>query len=222
MDPTTDDGMLPALGEAMSKGAVTIYNLDGPRAPLPVRSAPAQGGGYVSGGGITASPGSSVQLRAPTGAPPTQGDDARVTIFNLDSGLPTSEIQASMPFVPTPPPTLLPPVQVAKPLQSPFGKESSTAPDTGPVILGNVPGIPATIPATKTKEPKLPTQPRLPDGSTADVYSGPASILGTVPAVTSPSSFMPVTPTTTLGAGSRAVQATEMMPPQRPPKGMTY
>lgn len=226
LDPTTDDGMLPALGEAMSKGAVTIFNLDGPGAPLPVVSAPAQpqGGGYMAGGGLEQA-NAPVQLRPPSTSPIAQGDEPRVTIFNLDSGLPTSEIQASIPFVPTTPPTLLPPVQSTKPLESPFknGQPAASASDTGPVVLGNVPGMKTSLPTpTKGAEPKLPSQPRLPDGSTADVYSGTTTVLGQMPAASS----SPVTPilgtTTTLGAGSRAVQATEMMAPPRPPKGMTY
>lgn len=240
MDPTTDDGMLPALGESLSKGAVTIYNLDGPGAPLPVRSAPVVSGqtsvvtpGAYSGGGALGVLSPAVQLRPPTGtASPTANDDARVTVFNLETGMPSTEVQAPQIFTPPPPPpALLPPVTTGKPLASPFTQNAAPAaslPDDGPISLSNtdMPAKSSKGVKTKPSEPKVPGQPRLPDGSTDDVYKGPVSSLGYVSAVTSTPSF---TGTTTLGDGSRAVQATDLMPEvttppasSRPPKGMTY
>jgi hypothetical protein len=126
-------------------------------------------------------------------------------------------------------------VTTGKPLASPFTPNAVPAtslPDDGPISLSNT-----DMPAKSSKggkgkstppAPKVPGQPRLPEGSTADVYKGPAPSLGYVPAVTSGSSAG-YQNTTTLGAGPRAVQATDLMPDvttppasQRPPKGMTY
>lgn len=41
IDPSIDDAMLPAIGEGLSKGQVTIYSLDGPQMGTGVQAMPA-------------------------------------------------------------------------------------------------------------------------------------------------------------------------------------
>ncbi len=118
LDPTTDDGMLPAIAENMSKGAVTIYALDGAGAPVTI-------GGRVPnmtapvGEAPMNTTGAPIQLQPPKNMGGAQ--DPRVTVYSADG-----RMMAATPSEParlTPPP-LLPPT-TAKPvaLQSPFNAQ---------------------------------------------------------------------------------------------------
>lgn len=116
IDPTTDDSMLPAIGESLSKGAVTIYTLGGPGAPVTVTSqnrqilTPSAASAMPRGG---AGP---VTLTPPSGM--GGGDDPRVTIFDVD-GAPVSP--RPEPDILTPMPVLQPPIAAdPTPMKSPF------------------------------------------------------------------------------------------------------
>lgn len=137
IDPTTDDSMLPAIGESMSKGAVTIYSLSGAGAPIPVDSAASPilspSSGRLSTGGQMP-----VDLRAPANMTGTK--DPRVKVFSVDNGAPIATAPA--PDVLTPMPTLLPPTEKnPTQLQSPFNARgevvAKAVPDTSrQVVMG--------------------------------------------------------------------------------------
>lgn len=151
IDPSTDDGMLPALGESMSKGAVTIYNLGGSSAPIPVRSAdpvlmPAS---VARPGTASAMP---VSLRAPGKL--SGGDkDPRVTVFSIDQGVPDVSV-AVTPEILTPLPPLPPPKEVAPiPLESPFNAKGEVVAVPVPEKSGTQGGLP-TGSSGKKRPPK--------------------------------------------------------------------
>jgi hypothetical protein len=116
MDPKIDDAMLPAIGEGLSKGQVTIYRLDGP-APSTGVVAHADDFGAVMPP-VTAQ--SRVMLTAPMGNRSSTNDDGSVTVYSLETG------EAAVPM--RPPvlmaPKISPPV-AKKPLPSPFKKDAA-------------------------------------------------------------------------------------------------
>ncbi len=139
MDPSIDDGMLPALGEGLSKGAVTIYSLNGQNAPLPLNviqqqqgpitgprpilNAPDFGTGQIQSAPLIPMTGNPVSITRPTNMTPGN-NDPRVTLFNPDSGSQKGTKKEMRPPATDPalrPPLLPPPLSdKTQPLKSPF------------------------------------------------------------------------------------------------------
>lgn len=120
LDPTTDDAMLPAIGESLSKGAVTIYSLDGASAPVRVQSADPVLSPVAAPTLIGAPSAAPINLREPSNM--GGGKDPRVTVFDVDGGTPV--MPEPEPEVIAPLPTLPPPIsEKIAPLQSPFNKD---------------------------------------------------------------------------------------------------
>lgn len=206
MDPSIDDHSLPALGQGLSKGAVTIYTLDGPNATLPINVVGAQMKGAQPipiPQNMNAAPVSSQQMSAPlTIQPPANmkrgNADPRVSVFNPDTGVKTQGDQSSKRAPATDPnlrPPLLPPPLSDKtqPLKSPFSETGTLAPN----MDKNAESAARPAPARD-----------------ATTWNPPAP----------PATWTP--PVAATGSDRRAVTSEDLMPsdlkPSRPPKGMTY
>lgn len=234
MDPSIDDGMLPALGEHLSNGAVTIYNLDGPGATLPVDIAPAAGTPtqiargaarpIVSdsnfGGADVSSP--PLAIRPPANM--TRGDkDPRVTVFDVNT--------------PDAPQTMGAGIGTPVPLSAPVpggAASPARAPATDPSLR------PPTLPPPLSDQTKPLKSPFTVGGTLAPVggtlapvsgTSGPGRDKGKTSGVARDmTTWNP--PAVTSGSGRRAVTSENLMsssdddlapvPPPRPPRGMTY
>jgi hypothetical protein len=138
LDPTTDDSMLPALGEGLSRGAVTIYALDGAPAPLPANVAIHSMGQAALSAPLPTS--TTVQLRPIKALESNSISDPRVTVFDLTRGIPVTQARAPERLAPATP--VLPPPVAAQPkaLHSPFTPSGSLKPPGPPPIPGQTTG----------------------------------------------------------------------------------
>lgn len=132
MDPQIDDAMLPAIGEGLSKGQVTIYPLNG-NIPTSAAGVGANNSPMVSAP-VALPPQERIQLVPPGNMTDGSNVDSRVTVFSVDTGAPVAKV-SKVPTITRP--ALQPPVPVTQ-LQSPF----------------NEAGVPVAVPAPKKRPPK--------------------------------------------------------------------
>lgn len=133
LDPTVDDAMLPAIGEQMSKGAVTIYRLDGPQAPLPVdagANSVMTPSPYFVPSPQTAPVQQRIQLTPPSGVNPNATPDPRVTVFGVDGNpvngtMTTTTTTTTVTAAPLSPRIMPPPPPTT--LNSPFAYDGTIA-----------------------------------------------------------------------------------------------
>lgn len=220
MDPSIDDHSLPALGEGLSKGAVTIYSLEGPNAILPIDvvGAGSQSTGpqpILTPAPIHPAPVSSQQMSAPltiqAPANMKRGNaDPRVSVFNPDTGIKTTEGKSTS-RAPATDPTLRPPLlppplsDKTQPLKSPFTGTGALAPD----VQKDTGSAARPAPARDTT-----------------TWNPPTSNAGSNAGRNAPVASTWIAPIAATGSDRRAVMSEDLMPsdlkPSRPPKGMTY
>ena len=132
-DPTADDSMLPAIGESLSKGQVTIYPLSGALPAGRTGMLATSGAGAVQPP-VSLPPQDRVALKPMSVSQDGSVSSDGVTVYSLETGAPVGNriTDVAAPVAPPPAPAL-PPLSSAAPkqLQSPFASDGSIAADAG-------------------------------------------------------------------------------------------